>query len=233
MYAIKLYANEANLTDMLAVYKTGIVHGFTTNPTLLRKAGIADYTAFAREVLIIIPDLPISFQVVADDIDLMYKQATKISSWGANVYVKIPITNTQGESTISLIKRLVKDGVKLNITAISTLEQVELANQVLQPNIPAIVSIFAGRIADTGRNPVPIMKQAAQALREESQAELLWASTREVLNIYQAEECGCHIITLNKELIKKLTLKGKDLTELSCENVQMFYDDACKAGLQI
>jgi transaldolase len=233
MYNIKLYANEANLTDMLTIHKTGVVQGFTTNPTLLRKAGVTDYEAFAREVLAKIPDLPISFQVFADEFDLMYQQASKITHWGENVYVKIPIINTQGESAISLIKRLGEDGVKLNITAISTLAQVQLVNHVLNSNVPSIVSVFAGRIADTGRDPVPIMKQAAQILKEKSQAELLWASTRELLNIYQAEECGCHIITLGKDIIKKLKLKGKDLTELSRENVQMFYDDACKANLQI
>lgn len=233
MYKIKLYANEANLTDMLAIHKTRIVQGFTTNPTLLRKAGVTNYETFAKEVLAIIPDLPISFQIVADDFDLMYQQANKITRWGENVYVKIPIINTHGESAIPLIKKLVEDSVKLNITAISTLAQVQLVNQVLNPNVPSIISVFAGRIADTGRDPVPIMKQAAQVLQEKSQAELLWASTREVLNIYQAEECGCHIITLGKELIKKLKLTGKDLIELSRENVQMFYDDACKANLQI
>jgi transaldolase len=233
MYKIKLYANEANLTDMLAIHKTRIVQGFTTNPTLLRKAGVTNYETFAKEVLAVIPDLPISFQIVADDFDLMYQQANKITRWGENVYVKIPIINTHGESAIPLIKELVEDSVKLNITAISTLAQVQLVNQVLNPNVPSIISVFAGRIADTGRDPVPIMKQAAQVLQEKSQAELLWASTREVLNIYQAEECGCHIITLGKELIKKLKLTGKDLIELSRENVQMFYDDACKANLQI
>lgn len=233
VHAIKLYADGANLTDMLTAYREGIVQGFTTNPTLMRKAGVTDYEAFAREVLTLIPDLPISFEVFADEFDLMYQQASKINRWGENVFVKIPITNTKGESLIPLIKMLVADGIKLNITAILTLEQVQAVNYALDASVPAIVSVFAGRIADTGCDPVPIMQKAAQMLREASQAELLWASPREVLNVYQAQECGCHIITLTNELLKKLKLKGKDLTELSRETVQMFYEDACKAGFQI
>ncbi len=233
VHAIKLYADGANLTDMLTAYREGLVQGFTTNPTLMRKAGVTDYEAFAREVLTLIPDLPISFEVFADEFDLMYQQASKINRWGENVFVKIPITNTKGESLIPLIKMLVADGIKLNITAILTLEQVKAVNYALDASVPAIVSVFAGRIADTGCDPVPIMQKAAQMLREGSQAELLWASPREVLNVYQAQECGCHIITLTNELLKKLKLKGKDLTELSRETVQMFYEDACKAGFQI
>jgi transaldolase len=233
VHAIKLYADGANLTDMLTAYREGLVQGFTTNPTLMRKAGVTDYEAFAREVLTLIPDLPISFEVFADEFDLMYQQASKINRWGENVFVKIPITNTKGESLIPLIKMLVADGIKLNITAILTLEQVKAVNYALDASVPAIVSVFAGRIADTGCDPVPIMQKAAQMLREASQAELLWASPREVLNVYQAQECGCHIITLTNELLKKLKLKGKDLTELSRETVQMFYEDACKAGFQI
>ena len=233
MYNIKLFINEANLPDMLATYESGIAQGFTTNPTLLRQAGVSNYEAYAREVVTKIPELPISFQVFADELDLMYQQAKKITSWGENVYVKVPIVNTKGESTAPLIQRLVEDGIKLNITAVLTVEQVELANRVLNLSVPAIVSVFAGRIADTGRDPIPTIKQAAQILKEGSQAELLWASTREILNISQAEACGCHITTIDKKFIKRLKLKGRDLTELSRENVQMFYDDACKTGLQI
>jgi len=233
MLTIKLYADGANLDDMLAAYQGGIVRGFTTNPTLMRKVGITNYEAFAREVLQLIPDRSISFEVFADDFETMYRQARQIDSWGENVFVKIPITNTAGESSVPLIKRLVGDGIKLNITAILTLEQVQAVNSVLSPHVPAIVSVFAGRIADTGRDPVPLMAAAAQMLKAESQAELLWASPREVLNVYQAQECGCHIITATKDILKKLDLQGKDLTEFSRETVQMFYDDACKAGFQI
>lgn len=233
MYKIKVYADGANLTDMLTAYQEGIVQGFTTNPTLMKKAGITDYEAFAREVIVVIPDAPISLEVFADDFDLMYQQARKINSWGENVYVKIPITNTKGESAITLIKMLAEEGVKLNITAILTLDQVRLVKHALNPNIPSIVSVFAGRIADTGRDPVPLMKEAAQMLKKESHAKLLWASAREVLNLYQAEECGCDIITLSNDILKKIKMQGKDLTELSRETVQMFYDDACKAGFQI
>jgi transaldolase len=233
MFKVKLFADGANLDDMLAAYKSGIVQGFTTNPTLMKKAGITDYEAFAKEVLALIPDLPISFEVFADDFDTMYRQACKINSWGENLYVKIPITNTQGESAVALVKKLVGSSVKLNITAILTLEQVRAIAQVLSPHVPAIVSVFAGRIADTGRDPVEVMSQAAKILASESGGELLWASTREVFNIYQAEACGCDIITVTSDILKKLSLKNKDLNELSRETVQMFYDDACKAGFQI
>ncbi len=233
MFKIKLFADGANLDDMLAAYYGGIVQGFTTNPTLMRKAGITDYESFAREVLTMICDRPISFEVFADDFETMYRQAHKINSWGENVYVKIPITNTKGESAVPLVKRLVGDGIKLNVTAILTLEQVQAVNAVLSPYIPAIVSVFAGRIADTGADPVPMMAQAAQILKAESQAELLWASPREVLNVYQAETCGCEIITATGDILKKLSMRDKDLSELSRETVQMFYDDACKAGFKI
>ena len=233
MFKVKLFADGANLDDMLSAYRGGIVQGFTTNPTLMRKAGINDYETFAQEVLTMICDRPISFEVFADDFETMYRQAHKINSWGDNVYVKIPITNTKGSSAVPLVKRLVGDGIKLNVTAILTLEQVQAVNDVLSPYIPAIVSVFAGRIADTGIDPVPIMTQAAQMLKSESQAELLWASPREVLNVYQAESCGCDIITATGDILKKLSMRDKDLSELSRETVQMFYDDACKAEFKI
>lgn len=233
MLTIKLYADGANLDEMLAAYQGGIVRGFTTNPTLMRKAGITDYEAFAREVLQLIPDRPISLEVFADDFETMYRQARKLNSWGENVWVKIPITNTAQESSVPLIEQLVSEEIKLNITAILTLEQVQAVNKVLSPRVRAIVSVFAGRIADTGRDPVPMMAAAAQMLNAESKAELLWASPREVLNVYQAQDCGCHIITATKDILKKLNLQGKDLTAFSRETVQMFYDDACKAGFQI
>ncbi|MBW4660798.1 MAG: transaldolase [Drouetiella hepatica Uher 2000/2452] len=233
MLKIKLFADGANLDDMLAAYQGGVVQGFTTNPTLMRRAGVMDYESFAREVLEIIPDRPISFEVFADDFETMYRQALQINTWGENVYVKIPITNTKGESAVPLIKRLVGDGIKLNVTAILTLEQVQATNRVLSPMIPSVVSVFAGRIADTGIDPVPLMTAAAQMLRIESKAELLWASPREVLNVYQADACGCDIITATNDILKKLSMFGKDLDELSRETVQMFYDDARKAGFQI
>jgi len=233
MLKIKLFADGANLDDMLAAYQGGNVQGFTTNPTLMRRAGVIDYESFAREVLELIPDRPISFEVFADDFETMYRQAVRINTWGETVYVKIPITNTQGESSIPLIKRLVGDGIKLNVTAILTLEQVQAVNRVLSPMIPSVVSVFAGRIADTGIDPVPLMTAAAQMLKVESKAELLWASPREVLNVYQAEASGCDILTATNDILKKLSMCGKDLDELSRETVQMFYDDACKAGFQI
>lgn len=230
---IKIFQDGANLNDMLASYEEGIVKGYTTNPTLMRKAGIMDYEAFAKEVLLRIPDLPISFEVFADEFHLMVKQAQKIASWGKNVFVKIPITNTRGESAIPIIKTLFEEGVKLNITAILTLEQVQMLNKILCGDLNTIVSVFAGRIADTGRDPIPVMKECAAMLKPKSKVELLWASPREVLNAYQAEECGCHIITMSNDLIKKLSMKGKDLSELSRETVQMFYDDARKSNFQI
>ena len=233
MLKIKLFADGANLDDMLTAYRGGVVQGFTTNPTLMRRAGVVDYESFSREVLELIPDRPISFEVFADDFDTMYRQALRINTWGEQVYVKIPITNTKGESAVALIKRLVGDGIKLNVTAILTLEQVQEVNRVLSPMIPSVVSVFAGRIADTGIDPVPLMTAAAQMLKIESKAELLWASPREVLNVYQADTCGCAIITATNDILKKLSMFGKDLEELSRETVQMFYDDARKAGFQI
>ncbi len=215
MLKIKLFADGANLDDMLDAYRSQMVQGFTTNPTLMRRAGVIDYASFAKEVLELIPDRPISFEVFADDFETMYRQAIKINTWGENVYVKIPISNTKGESSIPLIKQLVGDGIKLNITAILTLEQVQAVNRVLSPMVPAIVSVFAGRIADTGVDPVPVMTAAAQMLKIESNAELLWASPREVLNVYQAEACGCDILTATPDILKKISLQGKDLEELS------------------
>ncbi|MBD3881917.1 transaldolase [Phormidium tenue FACHB-886] len=233
MLKIKLFADGANLDDMLSAYRGGMVQGFTTNPTLMKRAGVTDYESFAREVLTQIPDRPISFEVFADDFETMYRQAMCINTWGENVYVKIPITNTKSESSIPLIKRLVGEGIKLNVTAILTLEQVQAVNRVLSPMIPSVVSVFAGRIADTGIDPVPLMTAAAQMLKIESKAELLWASPREVLNVYQAEAAGCDILTATGDILKKLSMYGKNLEDLSRETVQMFYDDACKAGFQI
>jgi len=230
---IKIFADGANIDDMLKAYKEGWVSGFTTNPTLMRQAGVMDYEAFARKVLSIIKDLPVSFEVFADDFKTMEIEAKKIAAWGKNVYVKIPITNTKGESSISLIKKLNDEGLSLNITAIMPLEQVEEVINAINPGIKNIISVFAGRIADTGRDPLPIMKKAVEICRKNPNAEVLWASPRELLNIFHAEEAGCHIITVLPDILKKLTIVGKDLKEYSLDTVRMFYNDALNAGYKI
>ncbi|HWQ67135.1 MAG TPA: transaldolase [Methanospirillum sp.] len=232
-YSIKLYADGADLNGMIEEYKAGIVRGFTTNPTLMKKAGVGSYEDFARSALKAIPDLPISFEVFSDDFRTMEEEARKIGAWGENVYVKIPITNTKGESTGPVIQKLSHEGLKLNVTAILTVEQVKLVSQALSPSTPSIVSIFAGRIADTGVDPIPIMRESVTILQSIPKAELLWASTREILNLVQAESCGCHIITIPNDILKKASLLGKDLDELSLETVQMFFKDAKNAGYAI
>jgi transaldolase len=232
-YNIKLYADGANLADMIEEYNKGFVSGFTTNPTLMKKAGVLNYERFAHDVLKSIPDLPISFEVFSDDLATMEKEARIISSWGDNVYIKIPITNTKGDCTAPVVKKLSNEGLKLNITAVLTLEQVKLISEALSPGTDSIVSIFAGRIADTGIDPMPIMKEAKTILSTNPKAELLWASTRELLNLFQAEACGCHIITITNDILKKIHLIGKDLSELSLETVNMFYMDAQSAGYKI
>jgi transaldolase len=230
---IKLFADGANASEMLAEYKKGVVSGFTKNPNLMRKAGIVNYEEFAKAVVKTIPDLPVSFEVFSDDFSGMEREARLISSWGSNIYVKIPVTNTQGFSTFSLIKKLSEDGIKLNVTALLTVEQVKEVTQALSIKTPAIISVFAGRVADTGVDPIPIMKSAVKVVKSKPNIELLWASTREVLNIAQAESCGCHIITVTPDLLKKLPNIGKDLTQLSLETVQMFYNDAKEAGYKV
>lgn len=230
---IKIFADGADIKSMIEVYKEGFVKGFTTNPTLMRKNGIADYETFAKEVLKNIPDRPISFEVFSDEFDHMERQARTIASWGSNVNVKIPITNTKQQSSISLIKKLSSSGLSLNITAILTLDQVRAVKEVLNPDTYNIVSVFAGRIADTGRDPMPYMVEAAKILKSLPNTDLLWASSRELLNIFQAEAAGCQIITVTNDIIKKLSMVGKDLTELSLDTVKMFYDDACHAGFKI
>lgn len=232
-FKIKLYADGADLKDMIGAYNEGIVSGFTTNPTLMRKAGIKNYEEFARAALNTIPDLPISFEVFSDDFDGMEREAHKIANWGENAYIKIPVTNTKGESTASLVKKLSDDGLKLNVTAILTTEQVKQVSQTLSSSTPSIVSVFAGRIADTGRDPMPIMKESVGIMKSNTKAELLWASTRELLNLVQAESCGCHIITITNEILKKVPMLGKDLKELSLDTVKMFYYDAHAAGYRI
>lgn len=230
---IKLFADGANKLDMLNMYRQPFINGFTTNPTLMRKAGITDYRDFALDILSCIPDKSISFEVFADDFDEMEKQAYEIASWGKNVAVKIPVTNTKAKFSGPLIKKLSHDGIVVNITAIMTLKQVEAVAACLSTTTPAIVSVFAGRIADTGVDPVPLMRTAREILQYLPKAELLWASPRELLNVFQADAVGCHIITATNDVLNKLTLVGKDLDQFSLETVKMFYDDAVKAGFQI
>ena len=227
---IKIFADGANVTEMKKVYSEGIVRGFTTNPTLMKKDGVKDYVVFAKDVLSEIKTMPISFEVFTDDFESMERQAREIGSWGDNVFIKIPITNTKGEPSYELIKKLSNDGMKLNVTAILTLEQIENVAKSINEKTPAIVSLFAGRIADTGRDPIPYIKESIKILEGNANAELLWASSRELLNIFQAEECGCHIITVTNDLLKKLQMVNKDLKELSLDTVKMFYNDASSAG---
>ena len=227
---VKIYADGADRDGMLEMYAKPYIQGFTTNPTLMKKAGITDYKAFAHEILQAIPDRPISFEVFADEFIDMERQALEIKTWGENVYVKIPVSNTRQEMAYDLIERLSGAGVHLNVTAILTLEQVQNVADALKDGTDSIVSVFAGRIADTGLDPVPVMQEALTLLKVAPKAELLWASPREVLNIYQADNIGCHIITATNDLIRKLALGGKDLAEYSLETVQMFYDDAQSAG---
>jgi transaldolase len=230
---VKLFADGADLAGIKEMAANANIAGFTTNPTLMRKAGITDYKAFALEVLKIVPDRPVSFEVFADDFATMEKQALEIASWGKHVNVKIPVTNTKGEFCGPLVKRLSDQGVQLNITAVMTMDQVEKITEQMSLNTPAIISIFAGRIADTGRNPVPIMAQAVNVMKSKPKAELIWASPRELLNIFQADEVGCHIITATNDILKKLQLVGKDLNAYSLETVEMFYKDALAAGFSI
>jgi transaldolase len=231
---IKIFADGASLPSMLESARDPRISGFTTNPTLMRKAGISDYRAFAKEVLASIKDRPISFEVFADEFADMRRQAQDIATWGDNVYVKIPITNTRRESATPLIRELASSGVKLNVTAICTLEQVRDTAQALKGGAPSVVSVFAGRIADTGRDPIPLMKEALGMCRAaDKRIELLWASPRELLNIVQAAEVGCDIITVTPDLLKKLELVGKDLADFSLDTVQMFYRDAQAAGFKL
>ena len=230
---VKIYADGADREGMLEMYEKSFIQGFTTNPTLMRKVGIEDYESFARNILEVISDRPISFEVFADEFKEMERQALKIAAWGDNVYVKIPITNTRQQSASELIQRLSSQGVHLNVTAILTLYQVREVAAVVQNGPGCIVSVFAGRIADTGVDPIPIMKDALTILQPLSNAELLWASPREVLNIYQADAIGCDIITATNDLLRKLVLAGKDLAEYSLETVRMFYQDANDAGYKL
>jgi transaldolase len=230
---IKIFADGADLKGMKEAAAHPLVKGFTTNPTLMRQAGVADYKRFALDVLEHIPDRPVSFEVFADDFPTMEAQGREIASWGANVYVKVPVTNTKGEFAGPLLSRLSGAGIKLNVTAIMTNEQVKRVAAALAKDTPAVVSVFAGRIADTGRDPVPLMREAVSLLAERPQAELLWASPRELLNIFQADEIGCHIITVTGDVIRKLALVGKDLDRYSLETVATFHTDALTAAFTI
>ena len=229
----KIFGDGAELEGMLALYRQPHIKGFTTNPTLMRKAGITDYRLFAHQVLAAIPDRPISFEVFSDEFDEMERQAREIASWGPHVYVKIPVTNTRRVPAYDLIHRLSHAGVKVNVTAIMTLDQVRDVATAVKGGAASNVSVFAGRIADTGRDPVPLMAEAVDILRIAPGAELIWASPRELLNIFQADAIGCHIITVTHDILKKLSLVGKGLDDYSLETVKMFYDDARAAGFSL
>jgi transaldolase len=232
-FRIKIFADGASLTGILEMSRNPLISGFTTNPTLMRKAGITDYEAFAREALHVVPELPISFEVFSDELAEMERQALKIAAWGKNVYVKIPSTNTRGESTHHIAGRLAAAGVKLNITAMTTPAHVERMLPALAGGPPAVASIFAGRVADSGRDPVPLMRECMGILRSAPNIELLWASPREVFNLVQAEEIGCHIITMTNDLISKIPLFGKDLDEFALDTVKMFARDSEAAGYRL
>lgn len=230
---IKIFSDGADLDSIAEAYQQRVVSGFTTNPTLMAKAGVTNYISFAREMLKIVPDLPVSLEVFSDDFDGMRRQARVLNDLAPNVYVKIPVSNTRRESACPLIRELAAAGVKLNITAILSLQQVRDVVNSLSPGVPSIVSVFAGRIADSGRDPVPLMKQALEINNTVKGAELLWASPREPLNILQAERLGCHIITVTPELLAKSKNFGKSLEDFSLETVKMFYSDAVKSGFKI
>jgi len=230
---VKIFADGADLNGILELYRNPYITGFTTNPTLMRKSGISDYEKFSRQVLEHISDRPISFEVLSDEFDEMERQARKIATWGKNVYVKIPVTNTRRESSVNLVRRLAEDGVQLNVTALMTLEQVREASSALASHAPSYISIFGGRIADTGRDPLPMIKEAVEIMSQHKTQELIWASPRELLNIFHADEIGCHIITVTHDILKKLPLVGKDLNEYSLDTVKMFHSDAQKAGYKL
>ena len=230
---VKIFADGAEKAGMLEMYAKPYIKGFTTNPTLMHKVGLTDYRAFAREIVDAIPDRPISFEVFSDEFEEMERQAREIATWGENVYVKIPVTTTRREPAYELVRRLSTDGIKLNITAIMTIEQVREVVDAVKEGAPSCVSVFAGRIADTGRDPVPMMVECVSILQAAPHAELIWASPRELLNVIQADGIGCHIITVTNDILKKLPLLGKDLADYSLETVKMFYDDGRKAGFTL
>lgn len=230
---VKIFADGADKAGMMEMHAKPFIKGLTTNPTLMRKAGISDYRAFAKDILSAIRDKPISFEVFSDDFEDMERQAMEIASWGPNVYVKIPVTNTKGESCRELVRRLSGRKVKLNVTALMTLEQVRDVVASLDAETPSYISVFAGRIADTGRDPVPLMTSAVDIMRANSKSELIWASPRELLNIFQADAVGCHIITVTNDVLKKLSNVGADLERFSLDTVKMFHNDALQAGFKL
>lgn len=230
---VKIFADGADFDSIIKLYPNPMVKGFTTNPSLMRKAGVTDYAAFAARLLAAVPDRPIALEVLADDLPTMAAQARVIQSWGANVNVKIPVVNSKGEFTGPIVKTLSAAGVVVNVTALFTVEQVRAVEECLHPDTPSIVSVFAGRIADTGIDPLPIMTEAVRILKAKPKAELIWASPREFLNVIQADDIGCHIITVTPDILGKLGLMGKDLTEYSLETVQVFLKDSTAAGFTV
>ncbi len=230
---VKIFADGADRSGMLEMAAKPFIKGLTTNPTLMRKAGIIDYRAFALEILREIPDKPMSFEVFSDEFDEMERQALEIAGWGENVYVKIPVSNTRRQPSYDLVRKLSAAGVKVNVTALMTVDQVRAVVDVLDASIPSYISVFAGRVADTGRDPVPIMTAAVKAMKSKPKAELIWASPRELLNIFQADAIGCHVITVTNDILKKLTLVGYDLDEYSLDTVKMFHGDAAAAGFRL
>jgi transaldolase len=231
---VKIFADGADREGIFELYRKPFIQGLTTNPTLMKKVGIVDYESFAKSLLEVVKDKPISFEVFSDEFDDMHRQALKIRDWQENVYAKIPITNTRRESALPLIKELAAEGVKLNVTALLTREQVQGVAEALNPEVPSVVSVFAGRIADTGVDPLPIMQDSLDMLKSQPKAELLWASVREVLNIFQAAASGCHIVTVPHDILAKaIKMGGMDLADLSLDTVQMFYKDAVAAGFKL
>jgi transaldolase len=230
---VKLFADGANMQQIVKLAGEPHIVGFTTNPTLMHSSGVTDYQSFARQLLADVKDKPISFEVFADELDEMYRQAKEIASWGSNLYVKVPVTNTRGDSTSAVVGRLTEEGVQVNITAVFTVDQVSQVAMAVANGAPSIISVFAGRIADTGRDPVPHMIECVEAASPAPRAEVLWASPREVLNLYQADAAVCHIITMTPDLLAKVALRNKDLGEYSRDTVKMFYDDAQRAGYSL
>jgi len=233
MLTVEIFADGANKASILELAAHPLIKGFTTNPTLMRQAGVADYEAFAKDILTSITDRPISFEVFSDDFDEMQEQARKIATWGENVFVKIPVTNTLGKSAVPLIKKLARENIQMNVTALFTEAQIEAVSDALKDAPPCNISVFAGRIADAGGDPLPIMKHALKVMRPRAQQKLIWASPREVYNIVQADNIGCHIITVTRDLIAKLPSLGRDLTEFSLDTVKMFRRDAVSAGYSL
>ena len=230
---VKIFADGADKSAMLEMYQKPFIKGLTTNPTLMNKAGIRDYRAFCKDILLLIKDKPLSFEVFSDDFKEMERQALEIASWGDNVYVKIPITNTKSETCYALVKKLAKEKVKLNVTALMTLDQVSHVVESLDTSVASYISIFAGRVADTGRDPLPMMSEALSLMKVNPLSELIWASPRELLNIFQADDIGCHVITVTNDILKKLSLVGYDLNKYSLDTVKMFYSDAVVAGFKL